>query len=248
MDFVTILPLVLVGSIGLIMGGLAGALAAGGFGSKSTQSERKPGKKYTRLFSLWRDRESGKFLLDIDESYYSSAEQLTSKRLNGMQKVIEDLRIWLGVSDPSSLYFADQRPAAIKEQPAMVAETGNKDGDSFASRLATLFVNQTDDSPEVKPAEIDLSEMIREVINPASKEAATAPAAPKSIAAQIDEILQEKLSGSELKSRSIHLSDDPTLGLVIEIDGRNYAGIDQIPDPEIKSFIQQSVSDWEKNI
>jgi len=67
-----------------------------------------------------------------------------------------------------------------------------------------------------------------------------------SIIEQINKVLQAKLATSVFKDRGIRLTEGSG-GIVIIKDGTNsYEGIDTVPDPEVKTLIQQAVADWEK--
>jgi hypothetical protein len=82
---------------------------------------------------------------------------------------------------------------------------------------------------------------------PAAQEIKTAPA-PESIIEQIDKVLQSKLVTSVYKDRGIELTEGPG-GIVIIKDGENsFEGIDSVPDLQVKTLIQQAVTDWEKGI
>jgi hypothetical protein len=72
--------------------------------------------------------------------------------------------------------------------------------------------------------------------------------APKSIAAQIDEILQEMLENSPLESRAIRLLELPTKGMVVMVGLDQYEGVEAVPDEEIKAMIRSAVAEWERRI
>ena len=69
---------------------------------------------------------------------------------------------------------------------------------------------------------------------------------PKSIAAQVDEILQEMLKGSDLESRAIRLLELPGKGMVVMIGLDQYDGVGSVPDEAIRTMIRAAVAEWEK--
>ena len=69
---------------------------------------------------------------------------------------------------------------------------------------------------------------------------------PPSIVAMIDDFLQKRLAASPLANREIHL-EEGSLGEVIVFVGKTrYAGVDDVPDPEIQTIIKSAIKDWEK--
>jgi hypothetical protein len=78
------------------------------------------------------------------------------------------------------------------------------------------------------------------------------PVSAKSIAAQIDEILQHKLANSALdhipaERRAIRLIELPGKGMVVMVGMDRYEGVEKVPDPEIRSVIREAVEEWEKS-
>jgi len=70
---------------------------------------------------------------------------------------------------------------------------------------------------------------------------------PPSIVTMIDDFLQKRLTASPLANREIHL-EEGSLGEVIVFVGKTrYAGVDDVPDPEIQTMIKSAIKDWEKS-
>lgn len=89
---------------------------------------------------------------------------------------------------------------------------------------------------------IDIVKGIRLAIegSPAKKES--------SIAAQVDEILQERLKGTELEQRGIRLMELPGRGMVVMIGLDQYDAVDDVPFPDIKAMLKSAVAEWERKM
>ncbi len=68
----------------------------------------------------------------------------------------------------------------------------------------------------------------------------------QSIVIQINDILQEVLAESPMAERKISLMQEPSMGVVVWVDGNKYSSIDSVPDPAVKELIQTAVRKWEK--
>lgn len=72
------------------------------------------------------------------------------------------------------------------------------------------------------------------------------PAAPAgSMVNQIDSILQARLVGTPLEERGVFLAQSPEGGVNVYVGLTRYNGIDDVPDPEIKSAIRAAIAEWE---
>lgn len=63
---------------------------------------------------------------------------------------------------------------------------------------------------------------------------------------QIDEILQEMLALSPMAGRTVHITQEPSLGVTVWVDTNRYQGIDAVPDPQVKELIRAAVKHWEQ--
>lgn len=80
--------------------------------------------------------------------------------------------------------------------------------------------------------------------SPASKD--EKPAAPLSIVAQIDEILQARLAFTPLANRAIRLQESPDGGVIVWVGLQKFASVDEVADPEIQAVIRAAIAEWEK--
>lgn len=66
----------------------------------------------------------------------------------------------------------------------------------------------------------------------------------KSIAVQVNEILQKKLKDTPLEERGICLMELPGQEMVVMIGLDKYDSVNAVPDDEIRAVIQSAVNDW----
>jgi hypothetical protein len=99
-------------------------------------------------------------------------------------------------------------------------------------------------TPPVKPISTQLADVVSGFLNPAS----SAPKAPepKSIARQIDEVLQGMIIGTPFEQRGLSLNDAPDHGVMVALDGKEYPGVKDVPDEEVRNLIRSAVVEWEK--
>jgi hypothetical protein len=67
---------------------------------------------------------------------------------------------------------------------------------------------------------------------------------PKSIAVQVNEILQQKLKDTPLESRGICLMELPGQEMVVMIGLDKFDSVGAVPDEEIRAVLQLAVNDW----
>lgn len=69
---------------------------------------------------------------------------------------------------------------------------------------------------------------------------------PASMVAEIDEILQVNLAKRGMSKRAIRLMELPGKGMVVMIGLEQYEAVEDVPDPEVRALIRDSVSEWEQ--
>jgi hypothetical protein len=117
------------------------------------------------------------------------------------------------------------------------------------SQILTEQLRLADQSPEesesdfIEPVRVDVNEIVTRAVNPKSK----VKEKPKSIVEQVDEILQKRLANSPYSKRLIRLVDAPGGGVEVLVDAKKYEGVGDVPDLEVRDFIQECVKEWEKS-
>ncbi len=99
---------------------------------------------------------------------------------------------------------------------------------------------------EPPPAPIKSEPAPPPVIPPPTPPAKSEAPSAQSIVTQINDILQEVLAESPLAERKISLMQEPSMGVIVWVDGVKYSSIDSVPDPAVKELIQTAVRKWEK--
>jgi hypothetical protein len=80
---------------------------------------------------------------------------------------------------------------------------------------------------------------------PPGKTEEEAAAAPGSIVAQIDLILQAQIAGTPLMEKGIRLQESPEGGVLVWVGMMKFEGIEDVPDDQIKTVIREAITAWE---
>lgn len=261
-DINSIITLVIVGLIGLIVGVMAG-VALGGLFPTRRDSGTRQSRRLTELVRIWRDRRSGGLALEIGGKMFTSPKNLTVNWQSGVMRLINELQLWMGMADLEQPSPPQPTPGSVSRR----ATTTNASTPSgpISSRLQRKpsqpadptsvpsaaqmgeFQGQgeifSDPEQEVEPVKVTMGSIISRMMGPRkSKEEEPS----MSIAAQINEILQERLPSTPLRDHVIRLSDVPGEGgLVVMVDMKRYGGVDEVPIPEVRELIKQCVEEWE---
>jgi hypothetical protein len=231
----TFLPIIVIGLIGLVVGALFGALLSGGMSGSAKTDGKTPGKDFSQPLRIWRDRRNGRIFLGLEDNVYPSVEKLTPRQRNSVQQTVDAVYFWLGINEPTlripkPAVSASSTAAASHQQTVPAVPTGELNGITPPQAGVTGAVSTVVPQVGIQEAKGKEKEM----------------EAPKSIAAQVDEILQERLPQSHLRHRAVRLMELPLRGLVVMVDGQAYEGVGDVPDEEVRQLIQECVAEWER--
>lgn len=68
-----------------------------------------------------------------------------------------------------------------------------------------------------------------------------------SVVDEVNDILQKKLIGSPLAGKGIHLMENHNNEIRFWVGLNSYDDVEEIPDPEVRRIIDESVKEWERN-
>ncbi len=251
-----VLPAILIGIIGLVVGGIAGFLLAGLQNPNSSEEINRP-KNVAETMRVWKDRRTGVVMVETGKKLYQSVGYLSVRQRQELMKSADELRLWLRMED------IDQRipstvtaPAPVQSQTTIPAPTIDKldvvlplpvqakpeslpQSDEMVIEMLRASVNE----PAVTPPSMEIGDILARAITPDKSHIAEAP---KSIAGQVDEIVQDRILESEFKDRSIRVLDHPKIGLLVLVDGQKFEGIGDVTDDGVRQFLRECVAIWEK--
>lgn len=68
---------------------------------------------------------------------------------------------------------------------------------------------------------------------------------PTTMVGQIDAILQTRLIGTPLATRGVRLVESAQGGAMVVVGLKRYAGVGDVPDPEVQAAIRAAIAEWE---
>ncbi len=221
-----LLPVILLAGIGLIMGILVGILLAA---LRRTNNPASPKEAFPKglkqSLRLWSDENGDVTVIETDKGSYYKVDELNQEQKTKIAKIL------------SPLINIANKPVPEIISPQLEPSPAYSVSQSESVQPETLV------SPvPPTPPKQSLVDMIASASRPAQR---VAPEPTKSIAAQVDEILQSQIQGTSLENRAIRLMEIPGKGMVVMIGLDQYASVSEVPDPEIQAVLRKAVSEWE---
>ncbi|MCZ7553992.1 MAG: hypothetical protein M5U05_15660 [Anaerolineales bacterium] len=215
-----VVPVLLIGIIGLVVGVVVGAILDNALKGSRPPVSDEDGQKLPAAMQVWHDPRSHKLIIEYDGSIHQSASKLTADQKTKLAELVDDLRLWLGLGMP--IAPSDRLQQVGDLSLAKAAASGEQ---VYAGLAEQALISQAAGAPSVQ--------------------AKSGKEVPKTIAEQIDEILQEKLPQTEMRNRGIRLMELPGRGMVVMVDGKSYEGVSDVPDDAVRELIQSCVAEWE---
>lgn len=217
---------ILIGLIGIGVGIALGMLFSGARSDKPERDDQpKSRTNMIEVATVWQDRKSGRLYPEVNGKIVRYPAEMSASQRDRLVSQLGSLLEWL-------------RPTTIEKGSQPASEAVSTDQERAVADHTASMPAQAPAKPRISPIDL-MARAVQPDTRPLEKP-------PQSIAAQIDEILQEKLSGSPLDNRGIRLMELPVKGMVIMVGLEQYPDIDAVPDEEIRQMIRESVAEWEQ--
>jgi hypothetical protein len=193
---------------------------------RQAESSPMPPENVVEVMRVYRDLADGSLIIDVAGRRYHHIGEIgdpeIARRLAGNIQALAEMA---GVSPRASAPPAAQPPEPLAQAP------------SPGPLPTAVRRHQAPEEP---------SEPVRRGLFGQRKDKLPPEPEPKSIIEQIEELLQFRLATTpSLARRAIHISEGEGGGVVVEVDGVSYEGVSEVPDEEIRAFIQATIQEWE---
>lgn len=210
--------LILVGIIALAAGVAIGLLIASQRSRPGVQSKGgDPHGDLRELVRIYINPATDEVYPAMEGRIYRSRAGLSGAKVERLQDALARLLLWLEPGPPR-VEVGQRALHREKDMLPAMPETDSHSGVTPIDAIARAIQAQIPPSESVS----------------------------RSIVAQVDEILQERIAGTALENRGVSLSEAPDTGLVVWVGLDRYVEIEAVPDPEIRQAIRAAVAEWEK--
>jgi hypothetical protein len=170
---------------------------------------------------VWREGKERRLVVEMGGVSHYRGSELHDDQSRVISDMIKELQVWMG-------------PLPTPPTPVALPHSDPKE-----SVPATI-------EAETPSTSLNPLKIFGRVIQPLEK--TQADESDLSIVAQIDEILQTKLAGTQLDEQGIQLIEGPDQGIIIQVGLQSYSEIDQVPDEQVRQLIRLSVAEWEQGL
>ena len=202
-----------------------------GGSSRNAAEGKTPDPDLVAVARLWRSRKTRRMVVEMDEKTYATAIELSSEQMQRLAGSAAVLQSWLAEEEPAKEAEAPMvtPPAPITPRVAVIEQIA-------ATPIVPIEA--------VKPVPARPIDALSRSFSPSPP--VVVPKF-KSIAVQINEVLQKRLPGSPFEAVGIALIEMPDQGVVVRVGAEEYTGVEAVPDPAVRAFIKTAVAEWEAN-
>ena len=203
----------------------------------------KANQDLAEVARLMRNVKTQDLAVEMDGKIFKAVHELSTRQQHHLSFASDVLVKWLGAPAPVDTSAAVNQPAIPSLDPS-AQESDWIPAEAVSMEPKTTVVPPFVAEPDrvVKPVSTQLPDLVGGILNP---KPAPSPVY-KSIAMQINDILQARIAGTAFESRGITVNDAPDHGVVVTMNGEKYQGVKDVPDESVRDLIRSAVMEWEK--
>lgn len=212
-----------------------------------------PESRFTSIAHIYREKTSGKIVTDVNGKVHLTHNTIPPEQLSSLQESSRNWQYWLGMSEPAPTLKPIRPPESV---PAVEPPKPTTAAPLAAETPAAPIPPETPEAaagPAVVP--VSTPAAVEPAPIPVPTPAAANNAAPRPVVVdkprattmvgQIEDILQEMIPQTKYAGQEIHLTEDPTNGVIVWVGALKFTGINSVSDEGVKNLIQAAVRRWE---
>ncbi len=183
---------------------------------------------------------SGRLIIEVNGARFSNIKEITDPTIaRSLKTLVDEMNRFFGVNLVSANPAAP--PAPIPTTPDSALPPLAPTPPVVNRPVKVVSVEEAKSLPLEKPS-MDIFKQYRNL-----REREKQPEIKiKSVLEEIDEILQAKIAGTDFARRGLKVETHTDGTALFMLDGQGYHGVDELPDTQARSLVQQAVQEWEK--
>jgi hypothetical protein len=211
---------------------------------KKSRNHNTTDPNLSELARLMRNLQTQEMVVKMDGKFFKAAHELSPTQLRRLSLATNVLLKWLDQTSlspqpmeepPSELSTPSNEPVTQEFIPPPPEPIPAEPRTGYTPPFAAGSVD------EIKPVSTQLPDVVGGFFNPTPK----IEPEFKSIASQINDILQVQLVDTDLENRGITVNEGHDRGVMVTLDGNQYQGVMEVPDEDVRRAIRSAVLEWE---
>lgn len=252
----SIVQLVLAGVVGLLLGLLLATL----FNREPKTPTENPLPKdmtdegYSEAGCLMYSPSTKKVITQLDGDYYRTFLELTPEQKKRVLRLLDAWNEWAGNLNKPEVKPVVMPAAPVPQTPAKIDPEIISDpfaAGVFSSVDPIVKQGLTGQTPKQEKLE-DLGIEVPKYVEPIPAVVSINPPLPAnkqkplSIVDQINEVIKKLAENGPHQTQNVHLEEDGQQGVKVWVGLEQFAGVDEVPYPDVKQLIKAAVAKWEE--
>lgn len=183
---------------------------------------------------------SGRLIIEVNGARFTNVKEITDPTIaRSLKTLIDEMNRFFGVN----LVSADPAtpPVPIPAMPDSALPPLTPTPPVMNRPVKVVSMEEAKNMPLEKPS-MDIFKQYRNL-----REREKQPEIKiRSVLEEIDEILQAKIADTDFARRGLKVSTHSDGTALFVLDGMGHHGVDELPDDQARTLVQQAIQEWEK--